>query len=86
MVKLAKVELEIALASLTSSSPSHSESGNAAVSAIEYALELNSEEGMQFLRLWFHGEFDIIRHEYKAVPDSVFIGADPLFKKQNITA
>ncbi len=85
MVKLAKVELEIALASLTSSSPSQSESGNAAVSAIEYALELDSGEGMQFLRLWFHGDFDIIRHEYEAVPDSVFIGADPLFKKQNIT-
>lgn len=48
----------------------------AAVSAIEYALR--TDEGLEFLRCWMHGNFDAIRKEWPDVPESVFIGADPL--------
>ncbi|EML2391440.1 TPA: hypothetical protein NIC13_005484 [Pseudomonas aeruginosa] len=50
----------------------------AAVAAIQFALQ--DDEGMTFLRLWYHGEFDIIRREWPDAPGEVFIGADPLYK------
>jgi hypothetical protein len=50
---------------------------NAAVAAISYALD--DDDGLTFLRLWFQGDFDVIRREWENVPDQVFIGADPLF-------
>lgn len=50
----------------------------ASVAAIQYALE--TDEGLEFLRLWNEGDFDAIRDEWEDVPDDVFIGADPLFK------
>lgn len=45
-----------------------------AVAAIEYALE--TEEGLEFLRCWNHGDFDVIRREWPSAPDDVFLGAD----------
>lgn len=55
-------------------------SNDAAVAAIKYALEEcdDDEDGMQFLRRWNEGEFDIIRDNWPNVPEEVFIGADPL--------
>ena len=44
--------------------------------AIEYALK--GEDGMLFLKLWYQGDFEAIRREWDDVPESVFIGADPL--------
>ena len=41
--------------------------------AIEYAL--NDEDGMLFLKLWYQGNFEVIRKEWDDVPESVFIGA-----------
>lgn len=50
---------------------------NAAVAAIEYALQPDSD-GMEFLRVWFEGSFDAIRREWPEAPETVFIGADPM--------
>lgn len=50
---------------------------SAAVAAIEFALQPDSD-GLEFLRVWFHGEFDAIRKEWPEAPEAVFIGADPL--------
>lgn len=52
---------------------------DAAVAAIEYAL--NDDEGLLFLRYWNQGDFDVLRREWKDVPDAVFVGADPLSTK-----
>lgn len=51
---------------------------DAAVAAIQFALD--DDEGMQFLRLWNGGDFDVIRREWPEAPEEVFIGADPLHK------
>lgn len=51
---------------------------DAAVAAIQFALA--DDDGMQFLRLWNEGEFDVIRSEWPEAPEEVFIGADPLHK------
>ena len=51
---------------------------DAAVAAIQFAL--SDDDGMQFLRLWNGGDFDIIRREWPDAPEEVFIGADPLHK------
>lgn len=47
-----------------------------AVAAIEFALR--TDEGMEFLRCWLHGEFLEIRKEWPDAPEAVFVGADPL--------
>lgn len=49
---------------------------NAAVAAIEFALE--DEDGDGFLRNWNAGEFDVLRKHWPEAPDAVYIGADPL--------
>lgn len=51
---------------------------DAAVAAIEYSLR--TDEGMEFLRCWMHGDFDAIRKEWPDAPEAVFIGADPLLQ------
>ena len=50
---------------------------NPAVAAIDFALATG--DGLSFLRLWHSGEFDAIRRGWPDAPESVFIGADPLF-------
>ena len=47
-----------------------------AVAAIQYALE--TDEGLEFLRLWNQGCFPEIRKEWTDCPAECFIGADPL--------
>jgi hypothetical protein len=49
---------------------------NPAIAAIQFALE--TDDGLQFLRLWNQGDFDVIRREWSDAPESVFIGADPM--------
>lgn len=49
----------------------------AAVAAINFALQPDSD-GLEFLRVWFHGDFGAIRKEWPDAPEAVFIGADPL--------
>ena len=51
---------------------------NAAVAAIQFALEDAEESALDFLRCWNEGEFDAIRKEWPEAPEAVFIGADPL--------
>nr|QOQ33437.1 hypothetical protein [Pseudomonas syringae pv. actinidiae] len=51
---------------------------DAAVAAIKFAL--NDDDGMQFLRLWNEGEFDVIRSEWPEAPDEVFSDADQFHK------
>jgi hypothetical protein len=50
------------------------ETHHAAIAAIQFAL--SNPEGMEFLRLWNEGEFDILRRDWPEAPDSVYIGAD----------
>lgn len=45
---------------------------------LEYIAD--DDDGMQFLRLWNQGDFDVIRSEWPEAPEEVFIGADPLHK------
>ena len=52
----------------------------AAVAAIQFALE--TDEGLDFLRCWNEGEFDTLREEWPEAPDSIYVGADPLFKEK----
>jgi len=49
---------------------------NPAVEAIAFALE--TDDGMEFLRYWNQGDFDVIRSEWPEAPEAVFIGADTL--------
>lgn len=49
---------------------------NSAVAAIQFALA--TDEGIEFLRCWNRGDFDVIRREWPEAPNEVFIGADPL--------
>lgn len=51
---------------------------SAYVAAIEFALE--AEEGIEFLRCWNQGDFDVIRKEWPEAPEAVYIGDDPLYK------
>lgn len=51
---------------------------DASVAAIEFALDTETECPMDFLRCWFHGDFDVIRREWPEAPEAVFVGADPL--------
>ncbi len=60
---------------------------NPAIEALRYALESDMCEDdtdrVNFLRLWFNADFPEIREEWKNIPDEVFIGADPLFAREN---
>lgn len=55
---------------------------NAAIAAIEFAIE--TDDGLEFLRAWMHGEFPEIRSDWPAAPEAVFIGADPLFESTKL--
>lgn len=54
---------------------------DAACAAIAFALD--NDEGLEFLRFWNEGEFDVIRKEWPEAPEEVFIGADPLHVRTN---
>lgn len=58
---------------------SHSDN-ESSIAAIQFAL--SAEEGMTFLRIWNEGEFDTIREEWPEAPEEVFIGADPLYVRE----
>ncbi|QHS38451.1 hypothetical protein GWQ43_19990 (plasmid) [Alcaligenes faecalis] len=51
---------------------------NAAVAAIQYALEPTTDEGMAFLDAWNQGDFDVCRSAWPDAPKTCYIGADPL--------
>jgi hypothetical protein len=55
---------------------------DAAVEAISFATARNTEDGLVFLELWNHGEFDKIRKEWPEAPDDVFKGADIFFGEE----
>lgn len=50
---------------------------NAAVEAISYAIDTNTDEGIEFLRCWTYGDFGTIRREWPDCPEACFVGADP---------
>ena len=60
------------------STPPPASQGSAAVAAVAFALQ--TDQGMDFLRLWNEGEFDALRREWPEAPESIYIGADPLHK------
>lgn len=47
---------------------------NPALDAIQFALE--TDDGLQFLRRWNQGDFDVTRREWPEAPESIYIGAD----------
>ncbi|QDJ96320.1 hypothetical protein Xoosp13_133 [Xanthomonas phage Xoo-sp13] len=49
---------------------------DASVAAIQFALE--TDDGLEFLRLWNVGEFATLRKEWPEAPEAIYIGADPL--------
>ena len=49
-----------------------------AVAAIQFAIE--TDDGIDFLRLWNEGEFDEIRKYWADAPKEIYIGADSLLK------
>ena len=51
---------------------------NAAVAVIAYVLDLDYDDGIDFLRNWNEGEFDICRRHWPDAPEECYIGADPL--------
>ena len=51
---------------------------DAAVAAIQFALDTEHDGGMDFLRVWNQGDFPEIRKFWPEAPEEVFIGADPL--------
>jgi len=57
------------------------EENNPSGFAIEYALE--TEDGLEFLRLWNEGEFDLIRAEWTDCPEECFIGAEVGYVKKS---
>lgn len=58
------------------------DSHEASTAAIMFALDMDTtEEGMDFLRIWNEGEFDMLREEYPEAPEEVYIGADVLHPK-----
>lgn len=50
---------------------------DAAVAAIQFALD--TDDGLNFLRLWNEGEFDVLRKEWPDAPEAIYVGADPLY-------
>jgi len=56
------------------------QSCDAAVAAIAFTLDMQTESPMEFLRCWNQGDFDVIREEWPEAPEEVFIGADLLYK------
>ena len=50
---------------------------DSASAAIEFAL--NDSDGIDFLRLWSSGEFDVIRCNWPDAPEEVYVSADPLY-------
>jgi hypothetical protein len=55
-------------------------SKDCSIAAIKYALDHHCDGGIDFLRCWFHGDFNAIRKEWSDAPDAVFVGADPLHR------
>jgi hypothetical protein len=49
---------------------------DAAIAAIAFAL--HADEGLEFLRCWNQGDFDVCREEWPEAPEAVYVGADPL--------
>lgn len=47
---------------------------DAAIEAIKFAIK--TDDGITFLDLWLHGDFDAIRKEWPECPATVFVGAD----------
>lgn len=46
---------------------------NIAVEAIEFAIKINDGDssGIEFLRVWLHGDYDAIKAEWPEAPDSL---------------
>lgn len=49
---------------------------DAAVAVIAFALQ--TSDPMAFLRYWSEGEFAVLRRNWPAAPEAVYLGADPL--------
>lgn len=75
-------EAQMNKADLTDQQPEEDLPPDAAVPAIAYALDLRTEEPMEFLRLWNQGDFDECREGWPDAPDEVYIGADLLFEQE----
>lgn len=54
----------------------------ASTAAIEFALTQGSGDIHGFLSAWLHGDFDVLRKEWPEAPEAIYIGADPMFKRE----
>ena len=52
---------------------------NPALALLTYIVEQRPDESRTLIECWYRGDFEAIRREWDGVPDSVFIGADPLY-------
>lgn len=48
---------------------------NPAVHAINFAL--STDQGIEYLRAWRQGEFDVCRNEWPEAPELCYLGAEP---------
>lgn len=62
------------------STPLRQDDQSPAVAAINFSLR--TTEGLEFLRAWRQGDWDVIRREWPEAPESVFVTAlaSPLFR------
>lgn len=54
----------------------------AAVAAIQFAIDPQTDDGLLFLKYWNEGEFDVCREEWPDAPAEVYVGADPLLQRE----
>lgn len=72
--------LSRALEAAKKDEPDDVDGNAAAVAAIQFALETDC--GLDFLRSWNEGDFESIRGEWPEAPESIYVGADPLYVKK----
>lgn len=53
----------------------------AAIAAIDFAIDPQTDDGLYFLKAWAHGEFDVCRKEWPEAPSQCYVGADPMLEE-----
>lgn len=49
---------------------------NPAIAAIQFAIDINTTDGLVFLDAWMQGDFEGIRTGWPDAPAEVFVGAE----------
>lgn len=56
----------------------------AAVNAIKFAIDPNTESPLEFLKLWDECDFDAIEKKWPHAPEGVYEGVDHFYPRRNI--